>query len=174
MAINSRSKGARGEKSAVKVLKGWTRKNFARVPASGGLNWHNTQSTGDVICTTEGHYFPFTVEVKNQRNIEFSHLLYLEKPEILKFWAQSVRDSERVGKIPIVMMRYNGLPADFFFVVIPRDIYHKFFKKYLTPTDRVMVLPQHGITIMSSWAFLKTPYKEIHTKLMDHLKVGER
>lgn len=171
--INSRNKGATTERKACKVLKAWARKEFSRVPASGGLGWHNSQSTGDIMCIKEGHYFPFSVEVKARDSINFEHLLYLKKAEILDFWAQSVKDAKRVNKCPMVMMRYNGLPNGFFFVLLPRIIYHKFFKEHIPEEDPILVASTHGFAIISSWSLMRTPYKEIRKPLMQYLKENE-
>lgn len=171
MAINSRKKGARGEKSAIKVLKHWTTKDFARVPSSGGLRWHNAMSTGDVICINEGHYFPFSIEVKFHEKIEFNHLLYIEKPEIKNFWGQCVRDAERVNKCPMLMMRYDRLPADLFFIAIPRKVYHKIIKPHLDKDDMVLVVPNYDIAIITSWGLVKTPYKQIREELLTYLNI---
>lgn len=170
--INSRKKGAKGEKKALVTLEAWTSKKFARVPSSGGLNWHNNISSGDVICVTEGHYFPFTVEVKNYAEINFNHLFYLEKADILKFWDQAVRDAERVKKVPLLMMRYDRLPGDFFFIAIPRDIYNKFFREYMDDTDVRFVSENYGICLMSSKAFFKAPYKEIRKPITKYMKTN--
>lgn len=117
---NSRRKGAKAERVASKVISKWTGKGFSKTPASGGLNWKKSFVAGDVVCTTEGHFCPFCFEVKSYSKIDFSHLINpkIKDPEILDFWAQAKRDAEKVNKIPMLMMRYNGLPKEFYFVVL--------------------------------------------------------
>lgn len=168
--INSRKKGAKGENRARFLMEAWTSKKWARVPASGGLNWHNSISSGDIICVTEGHYCPFTIEVKNYGEINFNHLFYLPKCDILKFWDQAHRDAQRVNKVPLLMMRYDRLPGDFFFVVIPRTIYNRFFREYMTDEDVRFVSENFGIAMISSTAFFKVPYKEIRKPITKYLK----
>lgn len=168
--VNSRKKGARGENKAKELLELWTGKKWARVPSSGGLNWHNNISSGDIICVTEGHYCPFTLEIKNYSDINFNHLFYTEKPDVLKFWDQAVRDAGRVGKVPLLMMRYDRLPKGFFFIIIPRDIYNKFIRPYMDDSDVRFVSENYQFAIMTSFSFFGVPYKEIRKPIRKYLK----
>lgn len=123
MPINSRKKGARNERKITNLFKNWTGYDFARTPASGGLRWkHNQSIVGDLICTDERHApkFPFTIEAKSYKDINFEHLIsHNSKIKILEFWAQAQRDSERVHKIPMLLMRYNDMERDLHFLCIP-------------------------------------------------------
>jgi Holliday junction resolvase len=118
MAINSRNKGCKAERTVAKLMEKWTSKQFARTPSSGGLNWKSANSKGDIVCTTEGHYFPFCIEVKHHAEINFSELYMPKKKKVkvLEFWEQCKRDALKANKIPLLFMRYNGLPNDFFFI----------------------------------------------------------
>lgn len=119
MAINSRRKGSKGENNAAKLLKAWTGKSFARTPSSGGLGWKATNTKGDIVCTEEGHYFPFCVEVKNHKEINFEQLLLpVKHRKIMEFWEQCTRDAKEAKKIPLLMMRYNGMPKGMHFIVM--------------------------------------------------------
>lgn len=122
MAINSRSKGARNERKIADLFTTWTGRKFAKTPASGGLQWKNAFSKGDIVCTKEGHYFPFCIEAKFHDKIDFSHLLTpgIKNIQILDFWKQCKRDADKCGKVPLLFMRYNSLPSDFHFVVMER------------------------------------------------------
>lgn len=168
--INSRKKGARGEKHALEVLQKWTGKKFGRVPSSGGLSWKNEISSGDVICINDEHYFPFTVEVKNYRDINFAHLFTTPNADILKFWTQAQRDAQRVNKVPLLMMRYDGLKKGFFFVVIPRNIYNQFIRPYMDEDDIRLVSENFQFAILTSDAFFSVPYKEIRKPIVKHQK----
>lgn len=89
----------------------------------GGLNWKSANSKGDIVCTTEGHYFPFCIEVKHHAEINFSEI-YIpnkKKVKVLEFWEQCKRDASKANKIPLLFMRYNGLPNDFFFIGISKE-----------------------------------------------------
>jgi hypothetical protein len=128
MPINSRRKGKKAERVIAKVLEKWTGKKFASTPASGGLNWQKANVAGDVVCATEGHYFPFAVEVKNYTKIDFSHLITpgIKNVEILDFWAQCSRDAKKCNKVPMLVMRYNGLPKEFYYLVLDVEFWSKF------------------------------------------------
>lgn len=132
MRINSRKKGQRGEKIAIEFMKDWTGMDFKRSPASGGLRGHISEYTdGDVICVKKNYIFPLCIEVKNMAELNFSHLLYDARPEKIKkkskgikaYWEQAKAAAKRAEKIPILLMRYTGLPHDLFFVMMPIKVY---------------------------------------------------
>lgn len=178
MAINSRKKGAKNEREIAKTLELWSGKKFAKTPASGGLNWKTSNVAGDVVCTTEGHYFPFCIEGKSYVKIDFSHLLTpgIKNIEILDFWYQAKKDADKVNKIPILMMRYNGLPKAFWYLVIETDfIIHcsiqGAIRNNLSPAilfaDETKKL---GLTMVKSTDFFKLPYKEIKLNAKKFIK----
>jgi hypothetical protein len=158
MAINSRTKGNKGERIAAAVLQGWTNKEFSRTPSSGGLQWKSSNSKGDIICTTEGHFFPFCIEVKLREKVDFSMLL---RPDITKknlianFWAQCTRDADLAHKIPMLMFRYNGMPKSTFFILLPMSIMSTFIGKIET------VLYTRDLVFINSSELHKIPYKDI-------------
>ena len=120
--INSKAKGSKNERDVCKWWESWTGYEFSRVPSSGGLRWgRTTDTTGDIICSDQKHFlrFPFSIECKNYKDINFEHLLLGNKRvKILEFWSQALEDAERGHKIPILMMRYNGMKkGEYFFVV---------------------------------------------------------
>ena len=125
LKINSKKKGSRYERDVCKLLQTWTGFEFARVPSSGGLRWKNTDNTtGDITCSDgNSRKFPFSVECKFYKEINFEHLLLDVKSDIIKFWEQSLSDSERSGKIPLVFMKYNGMRKDDHFIIIPTELY---------------------------------------------------
>jgi Holliday junction resolvase len=163
--MNSRNKGNKGEREAAKVVGTWTDKKFARVPSSGGLQWKNSNAKGDIVCTEEGHYFPFCMEIKSYGEINFEHLLYLDKADVRKFWAQCIRDAEIANKCPMLWMRYNRLPVGFFFIMIPSDIYDQFFHPYMEDGDRVMIFPVDKLAVLTTNSLSKIPYKKIRKRI---------
>jgi Holliday junction resolvase len=167
--INSRTKGNKNERNLAKLFETWTRKKFSRTPSSGGLRWKNSQTVGDIVCTTEGHFFPFSIEAKSHREINFEHLLYLDEPKILEFWAQAVGDAQRadVKKIPILFMRYNGMPSDLHFVVLSYSVYQQIWTSF----PRSHRYLQYGkdledsLYIIRSTTLFKSNYKSVRTLL---------
>ena len=157
MGINSKKKGNRNERYGAKLWEKWSGWQFSRVPASGGLRWKKTDDiTGDIICTEKGIYdFKFSIELKFHKEIEFNYLLLnLKKDSVTSFWTQCKRDAERGGKIPILFMRYNGIPKDYYFVVINYDTYLKIKKlvkfklgimKVIKPDDRFIIFNSNDL-----------------------------
>lgn len=173
---NGKKKGNRGERAAVAFLKEWTGKEFSRVPQSGGLRWKSQKTvTGDVICTEEGHYCSFSIEVKNYNELNFQHLLIEDvNSKILKFWEQCKEDASRVSKVPLLLMRRNGMAKNSFFIVLPYPLVVKFLiphtPKPITTPYLVSRLPGEQLFI-STTAYLSTlPYKIINKKLRKHLR----
>jgi len=173
--INSKKKGAKNERDISKLLEKWTNKKFARTPSSGGLNWHARSSiSGDIVCTTEGHYFPFSIEVKFHKEINFEHLLYIDNPEVMKFWAQAFSDAKKAGKIPLLFMRYNGLPKDFHFVAMDSPIFVKLVVENwgIIPFTNFLKVkhPKGNITIIKSVDLFKLSYKSLRKSAKQWLK----
>lgn len=175
--MSSRSKGNRNERRAAELLQKWTRRKFARTPSSGGLSWKTTNTKGDVVCIKEGHYFPFCVEVKAHKEINFSHLLYDVDSKIMEFWKQCVEDAKRAKKVPMLLMRYDRLPSDLFFMGIPTDLYILLMatgddiahiNRVITYTNNKVKLP--AVTFVSSRAFFNGDYKSIRKKALTYIK----
>ncbi len=165
--INSRKKGSKNERRVAALFSEWTGKKFARTPSSGGLNWKNTHVAGDIVCTEEGHFFPFSVETKNHREINFEHLLLLDNPKIGEFWAQAKRDSEKARKIPLLLMRYDNMPRDIYFLALPLAVFNLIFTENPPPVIVVRNKSEIGqsICILKSDAIFKTDYRKIRATL---------
>lgn len=174
--INSRSKGNTNERRLAALFATWTKRTFARVPSSGGLSWKTANAKGDIICTKEGHYFPFCIEAKNYKEINFQHLLYLDNAKILEFWAQCTRDAKIANKIPILTMRYNGMPKDLHFVVIPNDFALKLINGELIDPKNYMrfISKNHKLMIYTSTDFFQTDYSKVKTLAKQYLGYGKK
>ena len=181
MGINSRSKGNRNERLAASIISNWAKRKFERTPSSGGLQWKASFSKGDIVCTDDRHYFPFCVEVKAHKEINFSHLLIpnIKNVKIFEFWEQCQRDAKNATKIPMLIARYDGLPKGFFFTILPLDFWFEI--KHLYPNVKYIYFQDFNIpsfAILSSFHFFKAPYKEIRkiakTKLKKERKCQQR
>jgi hypothetical protein len=161
MAINSRSKGCKNERIAASVIKQWTKREFSRTPSSGGLQWKSSNSKGDIVSTEEGFYFPFCIEVKAHKDINFSELLMPNKKgiKILEFWEQCEGDAKKCGKIPMLMMRYNGLPREFFFIGLPTQFFEYCIEPFYSNHCKSITWGQ--LTIIPSNWLLDIPYKRV-------------
>jgi hypothetical protein len=149
--MNSKKKGNKTERVAAAFMKDWSNWEFSRVPQSGGLRWKAADNiAGDILCTEPNKLFYFSIEVKGYNKIDFSHLLYDTKSDIDKFWQQATDDSIRAHKIPLLLMRYNGLPAGFFFVAMDKNFARHCFKKL--PFERYMYTKNLFITTTAELA----------------------
>ena len=117
--INQKKKGNRNELVVCKVLEKWTGSPFSRVPSSGGLRWKNNKSIcGDVVCTDENVYFPFSVETKHLKELAVTTYLRANS-KVFTIYKQAKRDAERAGKIPMMMLRCNGMKEGEYWVFVP-------------------------------------------------------
>lgn len=165
--INSRSKGRRGESMACDFFHEWSGMKFTRVPASGGLRWKNTaNTTGDIIADEPNYIFPFSIEAKNMGDINFSHLLYDVDSDIIKFWKQCFEDSKRGNKIPMLLMRYNGLKGGMFFVVLQKS-----FVESLGVIFRPRLIYNNGLVITNTNELKKIPFRLVEKIAYKTLKI---
>lgn len=176
MAINSRNKGNRAEREVAALLSDWTGKKFSRTPSSGGLQWKNTHVKGDIVCTEEGHLFPFCVEVKFNQEINFEELLVGSKkePKILKFWDQCTRDAKLANKVPALFFRYNNLPKDFYFIILHTEHYKKIRMDQMLEgygQDLFHInTKEYKLTLITTNTFFEFGYKKICKTLKPLIK----
>lgn len=168
---NVRSKGAKTERMAANVLSDWYGNGikFARTPASGGLHWKSAHVHGDIVCTDDGVYMPFVFEVKGHEKIDFSEMLRPDKKgqKIFEFFEQVERDAKEVNKIPILMMRYNGLPKGFFFIGMRLKHYKK-LRMVIPKYHPRMIVNNRYVIFTSEWLF-KSKAKLFHKKALQTL-----
>jgi hypothetical protein len=155
--INSNRKGAKGERVACNVLKEWSELEFSRVPRSGALRWKKTDNiVGDITCTEPNHICYMVFEVKLRKSISINDLIMAKKSDIMEFWSQVTEDGIRGKKVPVLMMRYDGLsPKDFFFIAIPTEFYRALkskgvnFKEYLIYSKTLVIIPSNELIAVS-------------------------
>ena len=177
---NSKKKGNKGEREVSKWWQEWTKFEFSRVPASGGLRWHSTHNTvGDIMCTNEIHsrIFQFAIECKNYKDINFEHLILgNKKVKILEFWEQTRADAERGEKVPILFMRYNGMPKDTYFVVVSRNLFSLIANHI--PNNRLdydyFIVPNRDFVILNSNDLTGIKYINLHKNLKKARKNGQQ
>ena len=172
MAINSKKKGSKNERGISDLFTEWTGYKFSRVPQSGGLNWHNKLSTGDIICTADEHIGEFTlsIECKFHNEIDFSHLIdgTLAKGtnKVIHFWDQCVKDAERTKRIPCLFMRRNAMKRDMHFVALPLKFYLLLVLSLgeWEPNYGYIAFqsPERKFMVMNSEDFFSIPYKTFH------------
>jgi len=161
--VDSRAKGARGEKQAIEWWEEWSGMSFKRSPASGGLRGHVLDYTvGDIICVKKNYVFPLTIEVKNYRDINFEKMFYNVESEVLKFWNQALEDGVRGEKMPMLFMRYNGLPKGLFFVIMSYLDYKILSKSIKLQKPKSIIITNQGqrLFMTSTNALLDIKWKK--------------
>lgn len=121
---NSKRKGSKFEREVAKWLTSWTGYQFQRTPYS-GANHLSRDLASDIMCSDErhAHRCKISVECKFYKDIKFEHVLLGTKScEIEKFWSQAKRDATRSKKIPLLVMRYNSMPRNEFFILVDEDL----------------------------------------------------
>lgn len=175
MSINSKKKGNKFERIVAKFWSTWTGYEFNRTPQSGGLHWKNSENVvSDIVCTDPLHSrrFLFSIEAKCHKDINFEHLLLNVKSKIREFWKQASEDSKRVNKIPILMMRYNGMPKDESFFVVNENL-GNLLLKFELKSDYIFVnsIQNDNLFIFLSSDILKNvDYKRLYKILRNKSK----
>lgn len=170
MAVNSKSKGGRFERTMSKWFTNWTGYEFNRVPASGGLRWKNAENiTSDIACTDSKHSkkFRFSVECKSYKELNFEHVLLEKKScKILKFWEQARDDAKRANKFPLLVMKYNGMSKGEAFVMVGYNVYVKCIQPFREKMNKAQMAfhldPKNRVGDESAlYCFLLSDLKEI-------------
>lgn len=168
--VNSKQKGGRFERSICKWFTQWTGYEFNRVPASGGLRWKNAENiTSDVACTDAKHsrQFRFSVECKSYKDLNFEHILLQKKAcKITGFWKQATDDAKRAGKLPLLIMKYNGMSKGEAFVMISHQVYEKCIESDLIhekPHMMIDIPKGDSLVVMMLSDLKRVPYKTFHS-----------
>lgn len=164
---NSKSKGNRFERSVAKFFQEWTGYEFNRTPMSGGLRWKNAENiTSDIVCSDPKHSrkFKLSIECKSYQDINFEHLLLQKKScKIASFWNQAKSDAKRAGKIPVLIMKYNGMARGEAFFVVDDQVAEFFYKQNLKkPYMNICNMSIGSIHIFMLSDIKKTDYKAFH------------
>jgi Holliday junction resolvase len=101
--VDSRDKGKRAEYQIRDVFRNHTGLNWERVPGSGGFSASHGLK-GDIYVPGEEEVF--CIEVKHYKEETLNSLL-LKNPDnqLAKFWAQTRREAEQVGKRPLLIFK---------------------------------------------------------------------
>lgn len=166
--INSRAKGAKHERDAARTLEEWTDIKFVKTPASGGLRWASGfHVIGDIV--PEDMYqladFPFSVEVKARRELDFEDLLLPNKSELLKFWKQASDDAKRAKKFPLLLARRDRMPKGSFYVFIPLRVFRKALKYYRP--NKYIKYGNQFIIVYSEDFFSNLDYDDLLDAILD-------
>lgn len=168
--MNQKKKGNKNERVVANWWKEYTGREFQRTPSSGGLRWKKADNiAGDIVCSEPNYIFPFSIEVKAHKVINFAHLLYDVNSDIDQFWEQAKDDAKRAKKIPMLFMRYNRLPEGFYFIVWDRKFAKSLYAKIGKYPKPYMVVGKLFITTTD--ALKKIKYESLHKLGMRCLNV---
>lgn len=179
--VNSKNKGGKFEREVAKIIQRWTGYEFSRVPSSGGLRWKKTDNiSGDITCSDPEHAgkFPFSVECKFHKEINFEHILLGNKGcKVLEFWDQATSDAERCNKVPMLIMRYNGMPKGEAFVMFDKDVSDIVLKHFkLGKPQMGLQIPDHNMKCTVVYIFMLSDilatvkYKKLSRKITKLIK----
>lgn len=106
MAIDSRQKGARAEYAVRDLLREHTKLDWDRVPGSGGFGASHGLKGDLYLPTPTGKISAFTVEVKHYKDdVLNSNLFNITESQLEKFWAQTTREAEQMGALPMLVFK---------------------------------------------------------------------
>lgn len=175
--INSRTKGKRAERAVAKLFEEWTGYEFGSTPGSGALRWQKRtfDTASDLVCLDEKHSrkFPFTIEVKSYKELDFDKLIYPSKCKIKEFYKQAIGDAERADKYPLLFMRSNGLKKDFYYVAMPQALWYAISVTHDTKDfPAIWCFGEVSFALVSSTHLLTLDYHSIY-KLIKKLRKQE-
>jgi hypothetical protein len=105
MAYNkSKAKGSAYESKIVAILnKEFSTLQFERVPLSGAISYLK----GDIWTPHDTAAFPWCIEAKHYKEINWNNLLTAKSTEMYKFWEQTQREADVMGKKPLLIFRWD-------------------------------------------------------------------
>ena len=173
--MNSKRKGNRFERVVSQWLSEWTGFKFERNRLGSGA-WHSNKDAGaDITCTDQkhAHRCKLSVECKSYKDIKFEHVLLGTKgSEIEKFWKQAKIDADRTSKVPILIMRYNSMPKDEFFLVVESELAEAFLTEHMYD-NRYMAINTEDLCLyifMASAIKKSVNYIDVHKLAKSLLK----
>lgn len=123
--VDSREKGARAETLVKDKLKSLTKLPWERTPGSGALNPKHMLKGDLYVPNRTNHY---CVEVKHYAEDHLSSkILTAKSPQLLEWWAQTVRQGEQVNRKPLLLFKYDRSSVFAAFTEIPDRDFRYFF-----------------------------------------------
>lgn len=103
--VDSRQKGATAETKVRDELRKLTGLKWERVPGSGALDAKHGLK-GDLYIV--GVHNLYCVEVKHYKDCHFtSNILTDKTPQLIEWWRQTIRESDQVGKAPLLIFKHD-------------------------------------------------------------------
>ena len=104
MAYNkSKAKGSAYEQKIATLLSKEFDVEFRRVPLSGAIDYLK----GDIWTPHDPAWWPYCIECKHYKEIQWNNLLTSKTTNIFGFWEQAVREAEVMKKKPLLLFRWD-------------------------------------------------------------------
>ena len=103
MANKSKIKGSAYEAKIKRYLNSHFDIEFERMPLSGSIEYLK----GDLWTPHDTAAWPYCIECKHYKDIQWNNLLTAKTTDILQFWRQAVREAEVMRKWPLLIFRWN-------------------------------------------------------------------
>lgn len=76
---------------------------FERVPLSGSIEYLK----GDIWTPHDTAAWPWCIEAKHYKELEWNNLLTAKSTDIIRFWEQTLREAGVMKKKPLLIFRWN-------------------------------------------------------------------
>ena len=103
MANKSKIKGSAYEAKIKRYLNSHFDIEFERMPLSGSIEYLK----GDIWTPHDTAAWPYCIECKHYKDIQWINLLTAKTTDLLNFWRQAVREAEVMRKEPLLIFRWN-------------------------------------------------------------------
>lgn len=138
MPIDPRAKGARAESDIRDKLRLVTELSWERVPSSGALDAKHGLK-GDLYIPNEKNLY--SVEVKHYAEDQFTSSIFTAKdPVLFQWWNQALRQSQQVGKKPLLLFKHDRSKVFAAFAECPNGKYMYTFINYEKATPFYIAL----------------------------------
>ena len=104
MAYNkSKAKGSAYEQKIATLLSKEFNVEFRRVPLSGAIDYLK----GDIWTPHDTAWWPYCIECKHYKEIQWNNLLTSKTSKIFAFCQQTVREAELMKKKPLLLVSWD-------------------------------------------------------------------
>ena len=103
MANKSKIKGSAYEAKIKRYLNSHFDIEFERMPLIGSIEYLK----GDIWTPHDTAAWPYCIECKHYKDIQWNNLLTAKTTDLLNFWRQAVREAEVMRKEPLLIFRWN-------------------------------------------------------------------
>ena len=103
MVNKSKIKGTAYEAKIKRYLNSHLDIEFERMPLSGAIEYLK----GDLWTPHDTAAWPYCIECKHYKDIQWNNLLTAKTTDLLNFWRQAEREAEVMKKNPLLIFRWN-------------------------------------------------------------------